>query len=674
MQDFQNQQPIKDESKRVGKFSLVGLFNLLVDFGVYNLVILIMGFGAVPSNIISTTVAMVLSFVANKKYVFGDDQSKRLLVQASLFLMVTAFGLYIIQTGVIYLLMNVWSAPLEWIYGVLSTLGQGETFSPAVVFANSAKIIGVLFSACWNYVLYRGVVFNDQRGRVFDKIGDWGAEHRHVLVVFLIIIAAAVFRFWKLQWLPPGLSPQEAAGGLNAISLTEGNLEAVLNDTKGKGGLFHSLQALAISLLDNSMLALRLVAAALGVTSVIFIYMGVKEWFSQRAAILSGFFMASAVWAVQISRVNEPINMAIALIPLLLWFLSRAIKTNKAVWYVLSGVTIGGLFYTVMPLYVWVVFAILLLYFTRRYYSDYLKDMTQPILIIALSAFLVVLPMIGFDAINNGTETYVNIWEEFQITMEDPVLAADTLAINTIGTAGMFHFTGVENQLYNLGDEAHLNAMMGVLFVLGLLLAFRRYRDIRYFALLSLLLATLLPGIFLAEDTSRASAVAGALPMISILSAIGLVELFARWRGVFPRNLLAFQFSIVVILVIMGSSALYDWHRYFQAWANAPETFEAHHEASYQTAQYLLLQGGSSELYVVADEEKNLPVKYLTHGKRDYTHVTPEEADKIRPQAKDKIIVLKGEETKKVNFPKLEAENIHSDYRPKTVLYTVYTK
>src|SRR5664279_2789413 len=91
------------EVKRVGKFGVVGIINTLIDFTIYDLLWGKAHWAIVPANIVSTTVAMTFSFFANKNLVFKKSKGS-ILRQAIIFYAVTAFGLYVLQTGTMNIL------------------------------------------------------------------------------------------------------------------------------------------------------------------------------------------------------------------------------------------------------------------------------------------------------------------------------------------------------------------------------------------------------------------------------------------------------------------------------------------------------------------------------------------------------------------------------------------
>jgi putative flippase GtrA len=161
MKDMQAQalplhQRARAHLKHVSKFGAVGLANTLLDFLIYNLLSGRFGLTLVASNIISTTCAMVLSFFGNKKLVFGKHDGST-LGQALKFYAVTAFGLYVLQTGTIHLLTQVWTGPTQLALGWAHMLGlHGHD---EFLVKNGVKVVATGISLTWNYFMYKMVVF-----------------------------------------------------------------------------------------------------------------------------------------------------------------------------------------------------------------------------------------------------------------------------------------------------------------------------------------------------------------------------------------------------------------------------------------------------------------------------------------------------------------------------------
>ena len=124
------------------RFGLVGAANTALDFG---LLLVLANFFAVPhviANIISSSIAFVSSFFANKKYTFKTT-GQSVVREMILFTVVTLFGLWVIQSAIITLL----TPPIQ-------SIVTNDTITLVI-----AKLVATLASLTWNYILYSRIVF-----------------------------------------------------------------------------------------------------------------------------------------------------------------------------------------------------------------------------------------------------------------------------------------------------------------------------------------------------------------------------------------------------------------------------------------------------------------------------------------------------------------------------------
>jgi putative flippase GtrA len=143
---------------QAGKFGLVGLSSTIIDFALLNFFHSALGLGLIQANLISTTVAMVFSFGLNRKYVFGAHEGS-LWRQGFMFVLVTAFGLYVIQNLVIHFLTVTWLGPVHLAISLVGAIGLGRILSDNIIITNTTKLIATVFSLTWNYIFYKKVVF-----------------------------------------------------------------------------------------------------------------------------------------------------------------------------------------------------------------------------------------------------------------------------------------------------------------------------------------------------------------------------------------------------------------------------------------------------------------------------------------------------------------------------------
>lgn len=143
---------------QAGKFGVVGVLNTVIDFSIFNALTAGRRVPDVVANICSTTVAMIFSFVANRDAVFHGGSGNP-LQQAVVFFAVTAVGVWVLQTGVLYLLADRWRWPRRWLQQALRLVGQRDAAPTDLIMRNAGKIGGTVVSLVWNFVMYKYVVF-----------------------------------------------------------------------------------------------------------------------------------------------------------------------------------------------------------------------------------------------------------------------------------------------------------------------------------------------------------------------------------------------------------------------------------------------------------------------------------------------------------------------------------
>ena len=129
-------------------FFVIGLLNTAVDAALFVLFHDQFGWSIVLANIISTSVALSVSYTLNSRYTFAfrDRFNGQSIVR---FLAVTLSGAWLIQPLIII--------------AVLSVLSQiNHSFLDGPTSSLIAKLATAAFSMIWNYFWYKHVVFNNK--------------------------------------------------------------------------------------------------------------------------------------------------------------------------------------------------------------------------------------------------------------------------------------------------------------------------------------------------------------------------------------------------------------------------------------------------------------------------------------------------------------------------------
>lgn len=151
------------ELARVGRFGVVGILNTAIDFFFLNLFSRLFGWSDLMANIPAVAIAMTFSFFANRAFVFhAEKDHKSIGRQALEFFPITAFGMLVIQSAVIYFLEKIWLWPVHFGVSLAGWIGLTHFVDSQFIITNGVKIIATLASLTWNYIMYKRVVFKKQ--------------------------------------------------------------------------------------------------------------------------------------------------------------------------------------------------------------------------------------------------------------------------------------------------------------------------------------------------------------------------------------------------------------------------------------------------------------------------------------------------------------------------------
>lgn len=131
---------IKNKAEKI-RYGAVGSFNTALDFGLL-FILSWLGLPVIAANIVSSTTAFIVSFVANKKFTFQttDTNVRREVI---LFVVVTLFGLWVLQSIVI----------------LATKPAIGMVIDDENLILLIAKLAATVVTLVWNYILYSRLVF-----------------------------------------------------------------------------------------------------------------------------------------------------------------------------------------------------------------------------------------------------------------------------------------------------------------------------------------------------------------------------------------------------------------------------------------------------------------------------------------------------------------------------------
>lgn len=521
-------------------------------------------------------------------------------------------------------------------------------------------------------------------------------KNKELILVGLIGAVAVFFRFWNLASLPPGLHPDEAANGLDIIRMIENKDFRIFYNTNGpREAFFFYLQSLwvfgglifKISALTFTPLALRLAPAVIGVLTVLGLYWLLREWLERKWALAGAFFLAVSSWHIQLSRNGFRAILVPLITVFFFYFLSLAIRRGKTKWFCLSGLFFGlGFhsylaFYMILPLGLF--FLIYLFVWHQKNLFKFLKTNYPKIILAFIIAGAVYLPLQIYFLYHPGDQlaraTGVSIFKDK--TSE----TLKTLWENTSKTLLMFNFSGDTNFRHNYAGRPMLDPLLGILFVTGLVIALRHFKNPEYILVIFWWFSMLLPSILTRGDIPHALRTIGAIPPTFIIVVLGLRWLFEKFEKITSSQQALATLSLVLIF-----STIYSFERYFVWWANDPRIKEAYSFDMTELGYYFKSLNPEIKKYALVNSYSNKTLSFVSHDffrhpfegpksekgiKNGYQYLEIQDLEKIRFRpghyqfAIQNSLTFPALEKLKLKFPQ---GNIQTFYSQNEAVFTVF--
>jgi 4-amino-4-deoxy-L-arabinose transferase-like glycosyltransferase len=367
-------------------------------------------------------------------------------------------------------------------------------------------------------------------------------------LLLAIIVLAAVLRLGALDRLPPGLYHDEAYNGLDALNVIRGQHPIFFEANNGREPLFIYLVALSVSLLGRSPLAIRLVAALLGILTVPATYWMVRHLLGRQEALLAALVTATTFWHLNLSRAGFRAISLPLFTALWLGFFVCGLRQQRRRDWALAGVFLGLSFYTYLAArFAPLILLVLILYWLARRQCVPWRGL----LLLGICACIVALPLLIYAFRHLGTF----LERSAQVSIFNPDInqgnLAGTFLHQVLKTLGMFNWRGDFIPRHNLPYRPVFDLPVGLLFLLGLLICLSRAARQQEYALLLISLMVMLLPTVLAEGAPHFLRAAGVLPIVFVFPAVGCRY---AWQAVANRSS---RWVATMALVLLVGFSLY---------------------------------------------------------------------------------------------------------------------
>lgn len=361
---------------------------------------------------------------------------------------------------------------------------------------------------------------------------------RRFAVAFAVgVVLVLVLRFAALGRIPPGVYVDEASYGYNAFSVAQtghdehGVRFPVFFAAFGeyKSPVFIYALAALVKLFGLSIVTARLCAALFVVGAAVFTALVVAELTERPGAALPTLLLVLVLpWTFTLGRFATESVSYLFLIALAWWTWLRAVRTGSAAWFAVSWTAWGlslfsyGTARMLTPLLVLALIAA---------YAPLVRRQLLRCAVAAVPGLGLALVYAAWAVAHPGALTAR--FEEISIFRDGPSLAEAgvRLAENYLRgfSLGFLFLRGDPNLRHHTGVGGELYLFLLPALIVGLVVAVRKRRDPAFrFALTGVALFP--AAAALTHSGPNAIRTVNAVPFVVALAAIGLHEIFVRWR------------------------------------------------------------------------------------------------------------------------------------------------
>ena len=445
-----------------------------------------------------------------------------------------------------------------------------------------------------------------------------------IFLVGAIIVLAFFLRIVNIENTPPGVYPDEAVNGEDAVrALETGDFQWFYPANNGREGLFMNIIAFLFKFFGVSVLTLKLPAIICGTLTVWGTYLLARELFQkERLAVIAAFLTAVSFWPLNFSRISFRANMLPLILVFSFYFIFRGLRTKKTTDFIIGGLIFGLGFHTYISFRIAPLILVALLVSLLLTYRGFFREYWKKMIIFAAAAAVSAFPMV-YTFFYSHPEYLES--RSASISILSPEVNQGNLPATFAKSFGLslvkYNFWGDQNWRHNFPPYPVLDTIAGIAFLFGFISSFillfryfflrifRGQRDLKlnvHLLLIGWFFAMLVPEFMTAEGLPHALRSIGTLPVAFIFAAMGFEFAFAESARHGAAFKYAAQTLLVGILIFIG---IFNVAKYHFIWANKIETARAFEKVLMNVSREIKNEPEKNSVFVVAETMQRVPLK-----------------------------------------------------------------
>ncbi|MEJ2304888.1 MAG: glycosyltransferase family 39 protein, partial [Anaerolineales bacterium] len=400
---------------------------------------------------------------------------------------------------------------------------------------------------------------------------------RWSLLVMAGAALAVFFRVYHLTQVPPEMFSDHAEKLLDVQDVLMGQTRIFFPRNTGREAIQMYLTAGIAKYLGTglSFISLKIGTVLAGLLALPFIYFLGKEVSNRRTGFLAMVFAGIAYWPNVISRVGLRFPLYPLFAAPVLYFIYKGLRTSNRNDFILAGLALGiGLHgYSPTRFLPFVVVAAILVYLVHRQSGGLRRQAVFYLMIVALVALVVFLPLGRYALENPGIFNYRTMTRMGTLERPLPGPAWQIFLKNLWNALIMFFWSDGETWVHSVVYRPALDVVSAALLFIGTILILVRYLRKRSWSDMFLLLSVpllMMPSILslaFPNENPSLNRTGGALVPVFIIVAYGLDTLLSSLR----RQLKSFwgprvAWGLAILLLIWSSAQNFDlvFHQYYR--------------------------------------------------------------------------------------------------------------
>lgn len=345
------------------------------------------------------------------------------------------------------------------------------------------------------------------------------------LSLVCIIGAGIALRFWSFGVYPPGLYHDEAAYGLDAAGILEGNHALYFPANNGREPLYIYIMSLTIALLGRTVVGVRVASLICGLFTLPATYLMGAAMFGKRVGLLSAAILSITLWHIHLSRVGFRAISLVLLIALAAALAAHGLREQRWPAVVVAGIAYGLSFYTYLAARFTPLAVVLIVLYGLIWHPGWVARRRYLIAALLGVAFVVSVPLVSLAVrqpdlvLARGGQ--VAIWSP-AVHQGEPLRL---LVRNIMATLGMLTWQGDWIWRHNVPYRPVFDPLLGAAFILGVALTIRGWRQRPALAVSAIWALTMLLPTLLAEDAPHFLRGVGILPVVVVFPAFAIDRL-----------------------------------------------------------------------------------------------------------------------------------------------------